>query len=96
MSERSLAFEIGTEEIPAFDLSAAVKQLEKLVPALLDERRIPHGEVSIYSSPRRLIVFVEGIPEATEEKTEIFKGPSVKIAFDAEGPPQGSSGFRSR
>ena len=77
MSERSLAFEIGTEEIPAFDLSAAVKQLEKLVPALLDERRIPHGEVSIYSSPRRLIVFVEGIPEATEEKTEIFKGPGL-------------------
>lgn len=94
MSERSLAFEIGTEEIPAFDLSAAVKQLEKLVPALLDERRIPHGEVSIYSSPRRLIVFVEGIPEATEKKTEIFKGPSVKIAFDAEGnPTKAAQGF---
>lgn len=49
MSERSLAFEIGTEEIPAFDLSAAVKQLEKLVPALLDERPYSSwGSVDIF------------------------------------------------
>ena len=94
MSERSLAFEIGTEEIPAFDLSAAIKQLNSLVPSILDERRIPHGEVSVYSSPRRLIIKVEGIPEATEEKSEVFKGPSAKIAFDAEGnPTKAAQGF---
>lgn len=87
MSNRTLAFEIGTEEIPAFDLSAAVKQLEKLTPSVFEERGIPYEGVSVYSSPRRLIVVVEGIPEATEEKNEIFKGPSAKIAFDAEGNP---------
>ena len=32
MSQQSLAFEIGTEEIPAFDLSNAVKQLQTLAP----------------------------------------------------------------
>lgn len=40
---RTLAFEIGVEEIPAFDLVDAVKQLERKVPALLDDARIPHG-----------------------------------------------------
>ena len=48
----------------------------------------------MYSSPRRLIVVVHDIPEATEEKNEVFKGPSAKIAFDEEGnPTKAAQGF---
>ena len=94
MEKRTLAFEIGTEEIPAFDLAGAVKQLSTMVPSLLDDAVIPHGAVKIFSSPRRLIVIAEEIPEATEEKNEVFKGPSAKIAFDAEGnPTKAAQGF---
>lgn len=94
MEKRTLAFEIGTEEIPAFDLAGAVKQLITMVPSLLDDAAIPHGAVKIFSSPRRLIVIAEEIPEATEEKNEVFKGPSAKIAFDAEGnPTKAAQGF---
>lgn len=94
MEKRTLAFEIGTEEIPAFDLAGAVKQLSTMVPSLLDDAAIPHGAVKIFSSPRRLIVIAEEIPEATEEKNEVFKGPSSKIAFDAEGnPTKAAQGF---
>lgn len=94
MEKRTLAFEIGTEEIPAFDLAGAVKQLSTMVPSLLDDAAIPHGAVKIFSSPRRLIVIAEEIPEATEEKNEVFKGPSAKIAFDAEGnPTKAAQGF---
>lgn len=83
----TLAFEIGTEEIPAFDLDQATKQLEKLVPDALDGARIPHGSIVIKSSPRRLIVMVEDVAEETEALVEEHKGPSAKIAFDAEGNP---------
>ena len=94
MEKRTLAFEIGTEEIPAFDLAGAVKQLSTMVPSVLDDAAIPHGAVKIFSSPRRLIVIAEEIPEATEEKNEVFKGPSAKIAFDAEGnPTKAAQGF---
>ena len=94
MEKRTLAFEIGTEEIPAFDLAGAVKQLFTMVPSLLDDAAIPHGAVKIFSSPRRLIVIAEEIPEATEEKNEVFKGPSAKIAFDTEGnPTKAAQGF---
>ena len=94
MEKRTLAFEIGTEEIPAFDLAGAVKQLSTMVPSLLGDAAIPHGAVKIFSSPRRLIVIAEEIPEATEEKNEVFKGPSAKIAFDAEGnPTKAAQGF---
>ena len=83
----TLAFEIGTEEIPAFDLHKATEQLRSLVPAALDAKRIPHGEVGVYSSPRRLIAVVSDVALRTEELTEVLRGPSAAIAFDDEGAP---------
>ncbi|WP_165044313.1 glycine--tRNA ligase subunit beta [Adlercreutzia sp. ZJ138] len=83
----TLAFEIGTEEIPAFDLHSATGQLEKLVPAALDAVRIPHGDVSIYTTPRRLIAIVADVADTTEALEEVFRGPSAKIAFDETGNP---------
>lgn len=90
----TLAFEIGTEEIPAFDLHRATLQLEKLVPAALDEVRIPHGVVEVYTTPRRLIMLVSDVADTTEALEEVFRGPSAKIAFDAEGnPTKAAAGF---
>ena len=84
---RTLAFEIGTEEIPAFDLKRATEQLAELVPASLDAVRIPHGEVAIYTSPRRLIAVVADVAVETEALEEGFRGPAAKIAFDEAGNP---------
>lgn len=86
-STRTLAFEIGTEEIPAFDLKSATEQLPGLMTEALDAVRVPHGAVAAYSSPRRLIVVVQDVAEATEALDEVFRGPSAKIAFDEEGNP---------
>ncbi len=84
---RTLAFEIGTEEIPAFDLKRATEQLAELVPASLDAVRIPHGDVAIYTSPRRLIAIVDAVADQTEALEEVFRGPAAKIAFDEAGAP---------
>ena len=93
-SLHTLAFEIGTEEIPAFDLHRATLQLEKLVPEALDAVRIPHGDVAIYTTPRRLIAIVADVADETEALEEVFRGPSVKIAFDADGnPTKAATGF---
>ena len=95
MSNReTLAFEIGTEEIPAFDLHKATEQLATLVPTALDAARIPHGEVHIYSTPRRLMMIVDDVALETEALDEVFKGPAVRIAFDEEGKPtKAAEGF---
>lgn len=90
----TLAFEIGTEEIPAFDLQRATVQMKTLVAGALDEVRVPHGEVRIYSSPRRLIALVADVARETQAVEEVFRGPSAKIAFDAEGKPtKAAAGF---
>lgn len=85
--KHTLAFEVGVEEIPAFDLDSANKQLEKMVPAAFADARIPYDSIEIHSSPRRLIVMAYGVADATEALVEEYKGPAAKIAFDADGNP---------
>ena len=87
MANKTLAFEIGTEELPAFDLHAATLKLGGLMEEALSGARISFEEVSVFTTPRRLITIVNGLPESTEESVEEFRGPSVKIAFDEEGNP---------
>lgn len=94
MANRTLAFEIGTEELPAFDLHAATKKLAGIAADALDGAGIAHGDVEVYSTPRRLIVVAHEVPEATEAVEEEFRGPSAKIAFDADGnPTKAAAGF---
>ena len=62
--KHTLAFEIGVEEIPAFDLDSANKQLEKMVPASFADARIPYDSIEIHSSPRLLIVMAYGVADA--------------------------------
>ncbi len=94
MAEKTLAFEIGTEELPAFDLHAATGRLAGIMASALDGAGVPPGEVEAYSTPRRLIMLAHDVPECTEATEEAFRGPSCKIAFDAEGnPTKAASGF---
>ena len=87
MANKTLAFEIGTEELPAFDLHNATIQLEKLAHEAFDAAGISYESIAVHSTPRRLILIATQVPEQTEAFEEVFKGPSAKIAFDAEGNP---------
>lgn len=87
MANKTLAFEIGTEELPAFDLHAATGKLGGLAADALDAAKIPHGDIAVYSTPRRLIFIAAEVPEFTEAAVEEFRGPSAKIAFDEAGNP---------
>ena len=87
MANKTLAFEIGTEELPAFDLHNVTTKLGGLAASALDDAKIPHGEVAVYTTPRRLIVVIAEVPEATEAAVEVFRGPAAKIAFDENGEP---------
>ena len=87
MANKTLAFEIGTEELPAFDLHNATIQLEKLAHEAFDAAGISYESIAVHSTPRRLILIATQVPEQTEAFEDVFKGPSAKIAFDAEGNP---------
>jgi len=82
---KDLLFEIGAEEIPAGFLPNIIKQLDELATAALAERHIPHGAVKVYATPRRVALLINDVAERGEDVHETHKGPSVSIAYDADG-----------
>ena len=91
---RDFLLEIGTEEMPSAPLMNAAGQLGKLVSAGLDEAGLPHGEVRVISTPRRLAALVADVATATDEVHEVRRGPAANIAFDEAGEPtKAAAGF---
>jgi glycyl-tRNA synthetase len=89
-----LLFEIGVEELPASDLDTALDQLSSLLPALLDELRLTHGEVHILGTPRRLVAYVENIAPRQPDLEQEVKGPPADRSFDSLGQPtKAAEGF---
>jgi glycyl-tRNA synthetase len=82
---RNLLLEIGTEELPAGDLSLALKQLEAAVPAMLDETRLGYDSVRIVGTPRRQTVLVYGLASRQPDRSSEVLGPPARVAFDADG-----------
>jgi len=90
----ALLLEIGTEELPAGDLDAALEQLKTRVPVWLDELRLEHGAVSVVGTPRRLVVSVANLAERQPDQQQVVKGPPAERAFDSLGQPtKAAEGF---
>ena len=69
--------ELRSEEIPARMQAGARAELEKLFRRELDAAGISAGEITVWSTPRRLALIARGLPEATEAVSEELKGPPV-------------------
>ncbi len=82
-----LLLEIGTEELPDADLESAWSQLEILVPRLMSDLRLTHGQIRVLSTPRRLVVEVETVAPEQPDLEQAVKGPPADRAFDAQGNP---------
>jgi len=94
LKPETFLLEIGTEELPARDLSSALAQLQERMPALLEERRLDYEDLRVLGTPRRLVVLIEGLAPRQRPVEEVVKGPPVRVAFDAEGKPtKAAEGF---
>ncbi len=96
LSSRPTTFvlEIGTEELPADDVSSALDQLKTAFPAFLKEHRLAAGEVrDSLGTPRRLALIAAVAARQPDEEVEV-KGPPMKAAYDADGKPtKAAEGF---
>lgn len=88
--------EIGTEELPADFARLALPQLEALVRQTLAEERLPSGALQVTSTPRRLAVLVEGLPQHQADRHEEHKGPPAAQAFKDGVATQAAIGFARR
>lgn len=88
--------EIGTEELPAEFARLALPQLREQVAAELQSARLPHRELKVSSTPRRLVVWVDGLPASQEDALEEHKGPPAQHAFREGVPTAAADGFARR
>jgi len=79
--------ELRSEEIPARMQAGARAELEKLFRAQLSAAGLETGDLTIWSTPRRLALIAKGLPEATAAVSEELKGPR------SSAPPQALEGF---
>lgn len=79
--------EIGTEELPPRSLHTLERALVANLATGLDKAGLAHGELTGYSSPRRLAVWVKRLANRQPEQHLRRKGPPLAAAFDATGAP---------
>lgn len=81
----NLLVELGLEEMPAYVVTPAMKQLGEKMTAFLADNRLTFEDIEVFSTPRRLAVRVKGLADKQSDLEEDFKGPAKKIALDADG-----------
>ena len=80
-----LLFEVGVEELPSRFVSSTLDQIKSNLTKMFNENRIEFSDIKTYGTPRRLTFIVENISERQSNLEEEVKGPSKKIALDADG-----------
>ncbi|MBQ9441710.1 MAG: glycine--tRNA ligase subunit beta [Selenomonadaceae bacterium] len=82
---KNFLLEIGTEEIPAHVMPLILVQLKDLAEKYFKGARISAGEFQTLGTPRRISLLVKNVAESQADVEEEKRGPSVKIAVDADG-----------
>lgn len=79
--------ELFSEEIPAGMQARAAADLERLVTAELKEAGLAWTATEAHATPRRLVLWIDGLPLAQPDIKEERKGPKV------DAPEQAIAGF---
>jgi len=86
--------EIGVEELPASYIQPALDDLRTAAGAALSSAGFDSWEIKTAATPRRLALFIAGLPPKEPDKVEEVTGPAEAAAFDKEGKPtQAALGF---
>lgn len=82
---KTLLFEIGTEEMPAETMQRFRDDYLETASDIFNKNRLNYEDIKVYSTPRRLVLYIEGLVEKQSDRRENVRGPAVNIAFDDNG-----------
>ena len=80
-----LFIELLSEEIPAKLQIDARQKIKQIIEERLKKEEINFKISKSFSTPKRLVFFIDGIPEKIEQKKKVIKGPKVdapELALD--------------
>ncbi len=72
-----LFIELFSEEIPAKLQKDAREKIKQTLDEKLKKKGINFKSSKSFSTPKRLVFFLEGIPEKIKQAGKIIKGPKV-------------------
>ena len=85
--------EIGTEELPADLAASVISQLKLSVKNDLNSSQVKFSEIRVTTTPRRIILMIEGIAPFSEDNIVERKGPSLSLSFQDGKPTKAAVGF---
>jgi glycyl-tRNA synthetase beta chain len=83
----NLIVELGTEELPPKALKNLSEAFAQGIMQGLQQNELQYNNLRPLATPRRLAVSVEGLQAQQADKVVEKRGPSVDVAFDADGNP---------
>jgi glycyl-tRNA synthetase len=83
--ERTLVFEIGTEELPPSEARTARDYVHKAITEGLAATRLTHDEVRVFATPRRLVAVVGQVAAREPDSVRVVRGPKVAAAYAPDG-----------
>ena len=67
------------------------------IPTLLKELHLDHGDIRIFTTPRRIVVSIDSLSPNQPDREDLVKGPPADKAFDKDGKPtQAALGFAKK
>jgi glycyl-tRNA synthetase beta chain len=77
--------EIACEELPAAFVSSAAEYAGQKAAEGLAELRLPFKDILCGASPRRVYLYISGLPEKQADFEESLQGPPASAAFNPDG-----------
>jgi len=93
MAPQTFLLEIGTEELPADFVRSAIAQWQEYIPCSLGKQSLSPESLKVYGTPRRLAVYLTGLPSRQPDRTETLKGPAFSAAYHQGEPTPALMGF---
>lgn len=72
-----LFIELFSEDIPPKLQIDARQKIKKTIEERLKKKEIKFNSSKSFSTPQRLVFFIDGVPEKIEQKKKIIKGPNI-------------------
>ena len=85
MSTADLLFELGTEELPAGEITGMVRALRQSITEGLTGHGLSFDSVDDFSTPRRLAILVQGLVTKGPDLNSTVVGPPLSAAKDESG-----------
>ena len=87
VAEGLLVFEVIVEELPPHVVETVAGEVEQTLTELLASTALPHGDVHVTATPRRIVIRIEDVAERESDHVDVKRGPKVASAFGADGEP---------